>query len=96
MCQLGFHKIEFSFQLLNYFKSPNMNIILPLNAIFRLLLNQTNPFQYIGDVINSSFLSDSKLVCSLKVKEMTLTAFDHPILSFLNEFNPMINCKTVA
>lgn len=28
MCQLGLHKIEFSFQLLNYFKSPNMNIIL--------------------------------------------------------------------
>lgn len=42
--------------------------LLPLNAVFWLLLNQSNTFQYVGDIIDPAFLPDCQGVCRLHDK----------------------------
>jgi len=43
--------------------------ILPLDAILGLLLNESNTFKYVSNIIYSSFLPYSELICSLNTTQ---------------------------
>ena len=61
-------------------KSSTQCSILPLNAVLGLLLNKSNTFQNICDIIYTSFLPDSQLICGLnkhKVKLSLCTSTTH-------------------
>ena len=41
----------------------------PLHVVFRLLLNEVNAFQHIGDVINPSLLYLQHLCCLVQIQD---------------------------
>ncbi len=49
-----------------------MRNLLPLNTIFRSLFNKTYSFKYVGDIIDTTFLTNSKKIGSLKIVKSNL------------------------
>ena len=47
----------------------NHTNLLPLDAVLVLFLDEVDPFQDVGDVIDSPLLLDIQLVCSLFLTE---------------------------
>lgn len=41
----------------------------PLHVVFRLLLNEVDAFQYIGDVVNPSLLHLQHLCCFVQIQD---------------------------
>lgn len=41
----------------------------PLHVVFRLLLNEVDAFQYIGDIINPSLLHFQHLCCLVQIQD---------------------------